>query len=463
MARRVRPRLGAIIAMILAQPSPARSEDSPRVDDARVEGQWQTHMLLFRQALSPHPGGALMRTETRAPLVSYLNVRASGLDTALGTDTVDAEVSLWQGAELGPQDVNRNQGDVQTATVRLHTTGDSRRAWITLGRQIEAGGAARFARFDGLSFGVALAPRLTLSAYGGFLVLPRWNRTQYYHLGSVSAARLSEQVALSQPERDDYAVVGGKLSYEAEHLRIVASAYEQRDRSRIGRRNLGLDVALPINERAFLGGSLLLDVDAWQVSTARIFGDVTLGKSWDFSAEYLEAQPALLLSHQSVLSVFGTSGYREVGGTIGARIEDRLRLTGDGYVQFYEQSLPGARVGLGARWDFGRASDPAILSARYQRVDAVELGYHSGHISLRLPLVEKAAATLQGFVYLYDQAILGYKSSLTGSLSVSYPFARTWEILWASVASRSPYAALDASTQLRLTYQFVPRGEGVTW
>jgi hypothetical protein len=226
---------------------------------------------------------------------------------------------------------------------------------------------------------------------------------------------------------------------------------------------MGLDVGVPIEDLAYVGASMILDVDSMKVSTARVFSDVWLGEMWDLGAEYLKAEPALLMSRQSVLSVFGTSGYQEIGGTIGLRPVKLLRLTGGAHLQFYEETLPGARLDAGLRFATSPLPQATVLSLGYARVDAVELGYHSGKVAAMQPLPHNMTATLQGYAYFYDKEIEGYKRSLTGSLSLSYPFARQWELLWAGMMSRSPYASVDASTQLRVTYQFTASDRGASW
>jgi hypothetical protein len=451
--------------MIGTLSSSAFAQEGGAPDDYYLGGHLAAHLLLFQSATAPGPGGALVQTNTQAPLVQYVSLNALRLDTPFGVDTGEVELQLWGGVDLGdPGYEDRFQGDVQTATITVRSNSASRRAWVRLGRQIEAGGAARFARFDGASVGVAIVPELTLAVYGGLSVLPRWNQQPgYYHLGDAASSLIRDPQAFEQPVRKDYALVGGKMSYDDRYLHAALSVHGQQDDGAIGRRNMGLDIGVPLDEHGYVGASLLLDMDSWQLSTARLFADVALGKMWDLGAEYLKAEPALLMSHQSVLSVFGTSGYQEVGGTVEMRPVQLLRLTGSGYMQFYEESQPGARLGLGARWATSKRQDATIFSAGYARVEAAEVGYNSGRFVVRQPFPYDVTATVQGFAYFYDQEIEGYKSSLTGSLSVSYAFASQWELLWSSAASRSPYAAIDASTQLRLTYQFSLSSEGSRW
>lgn len=447
-------------------PAVALADDAPATDDYYLYGHSQTHVHLFQSAPLPGPSGALVRTETHLPLVQYLLLDASRLDSPLGIDTGEVELSLWAGAEFADaENADRIDGDVQTAFVTIHSPEESRRRfWVTLGRQVLAGGAARFARFDGGSVGVSLVPGLSIGVYGGLTVLPRWDRRPgYYHLGSAADSLLRDPEAFEQPSRDQYAVVGGRMSFDGELFHGSLSIHEQRDQGEVGRRNLGLDAYVPVTNWIDVGGALIVDVDSMRMATGRAYVDVTLAERWDLSGEYLKAEPALLLSRQSVLSVFSTSGYHETGGTLGFRATETLRLSGDGYVQFYDGTLPGTRLGLGALIRSSSHPSATTVSLGYGRVDAVELGYHSLRAAARQPLAYDLVATVQAYAYFYDEEIQASQRSLTGSVSVSYPFRPQWELLWAASASRTPYAELDGTTQLRLTYQFAQTGTGATW
>src|SRR5690606_34290273 len=279
--------------------------------------------------------------------------------------------------------------------------------------------------------GVALVPELTLSAYGGFAALPRWDRRPgYYHLGSAADSLVTEPEAFGEPLREQFGGVGGRMSFDHEKFHAALSMHEQRDSGELGRRNIGLDAGVPLTDLSYFGGSMLLDVDSMRLTSGRAFFDVTLEEDWDLSAEYLQAEPALLLSRQSVLSVFSTSGYREVGGTASYRVTQELRIGAGGYAQFYDDSLPGPRATVDARVRTSMRPDATTFLFGYGRVDAVEVGYHSARVAASQPLPHELLATLQGYAYFYDDEISGYDSSLTGALTVAYPFASQWEVLW---------------------------------
>src|ERR1041385_344241 len=128
----------------------------------------ETRADLFRRAALPGPNGAIVGTDTLLPIRETVLVRAEDLDTPLGTDSADVEASGWalvafpEGVPMQSPD-----GDVQTAYVRLRRGPASFR----LGRQLVTGGAARYARFDGLALDAALGQGFEASAYGGLTAL----------------------------------------------------------------------------------------------------------------------------------------------------------------------------------------------------------------------------------------------------------------------------------------------------
>jgi hypothetical protein len=113
---------------------------------------------------------------------------------------------------------------------------------LRLGRQNFAGGAARYARFDGLSLGAALGGGFEAEAYGGFTVLPRWDaRPGYHHLGAASDSLLRNPDALPDPERSGYLLGGGRLGFAASRGNAALSFHEQHEPDGLTRRTLGID------------------------------------------------------------------------------------------------------------------------------------------------------------------------------------------------------------------------------
>jgi hypothetical protein len=275
----------------------------------------------------------------------------------------------------------------------------------------------------------------------------------YYHLGAAADSLLKDNIAIDELERNHYWLAGGKIDFKAPRLRGSLSLHEQRDQGAIGRRNLGFDVSGEPWNALGLGSSLLLELDSIEVANLRLWGDLAVVDSLDVNAEYLRAEPALLLSRQSVLSVFATDAYQEAGGSLTWRALPQVSLEGGSFVQVYQDGGPGARMQGGVRFKAGTLL-PTIVSLSYTRVITPDNGYHSARSALSQRIVSDLSATLQLYAYFYDEPIQGYRSSSVYATTLQYQALESLSVLWGGSLARSPYAELDASTQLRLSYQF---------
>jgi hypothetical protein len=338
-------------------------------------------------------------------------------------------------------------GDVQTANVRL----DAGPAWTRVGRQQMAGGAARFARFDGITVGARHAG-LFAEGYGGFTVLPRWDaRMGYHRLGSQEETLLTYQPPPN--ERHNHWLAGGRVGYQQARVSGSVSFHEEQVAGALDRRNLGLDLgATPVDEASF-GGSGLIDLDSGRFGQARLWVDATPHPLVDLGAEFLHAEPALLLSRQSIFSVFTTDAYEEFGGTLRARVLSWLRFDAQGYVEAYQKTGFGSRGELAGRVAFGRVN-PTVFRVAYARVIAPQNGYQGVRASFSRKLGPRVSTTLEAFGYFYDQEVAGYSSSSVFAGTAAYRVLDPVELLASVSVARSPYAALDAQAMLRAVVSF---------
>ncbi|HEY3500246.1 MAG TPA: hypothetical protein VGK73_36395, partial [Polyangiaceae bacterium] len=275
----------------------------------------ETYLQLFRRALLPGPNGAIVESETALPIDEYVFADARDLDSPWHEDSIDLEVAAW--GRLWPTSSNLEpafDGDVQTANFRYHAGP----AWVRLGRQQVAGGAARFARFDGAMLGASHRLGFFAEGYGGFTVLPRWNaRPGYHHLGALEGElNVPGEETL---DRASHWLAGGRVGYAVPKIHGSLSFHGQHEQNGLDQENLGVDLgARPIDELT-LGTSALLELDSQRFANVRAWLDARPVPLLDLGAEFLRTEPALLLSRQSVLSVFTTDGYEEVGGTFALR------------------------------------------------------------------------------------------------------------------------------------------------
>jgi hypothetical protein len=449
--------LAALVVGLSALPENASAEPPGHADGTRDRYGWwahsETYAALFRRALLPGPNGSLVSTDTVAPIYEYASLGATDLDTALGKDSLDIELGLWSRALFGARDDEPLfDGDVQVANARVRRGPLS----LRLGRQQVAGGAARFARFDGAELQVELGTGVTASAYGGWTVLPRWNELpQYAHLGAAADSLLRDSVTQAPAQRGKYWLTGGRVGWASAQRRLGLSFHEQREPGGLSRRNIGLDARAPLAASTTLGASALLDLERARFPDARVWLDARPSRFADLSFEYLHTEPALFLSHQSVLSVFGSAAYDEAGSLATLRAGRNLAFDGSGFAQMYAGERPGARAELAGRWGAGSPQRTFVRLA-YARVLSPDNGYHSLRSSLSRTFSARVHGTLEAYAYLYDKAIRSYRASTVYATTLTFEPAPSLSLLWGASLAHSPYASLDAQTEVRVSYAFGP-------
>lgn len=442
---------GAVVASI---PALAYGETSPprdATDRYDLYAQGETHAALFRRALLPGANGALVTTDTNLPIRQYVLLRARDVDTPWAKDSLDTELSAWGNWTLGDTGPERRlDGDVQVANVGYRQGPLS----LRLGRQHVAGGAARYARFDGASAEADLGAGLDARVYGGFTVLPRWNeRPGYHYLGAAVDSDLRNPRALPPSDRGGHHLVGGRLGYRVDRFSAGLSLHDQWEHGGLTRFDLGGDTRFDFTDATRVGVNALLDLDATRFADLRLFFDWAAARPLDVSLEYLHTEPALLLSRQSVLAVFSTDSYDEMGGTATVRATRLLSVEASGFAQIYDSGRPGARTETAVRVVTDRSRSTTLRLA-YARIQAPVNGYHSLRTSLTKRIVERLSGTLEAYGYFYDEAISGVRTSTVYAGTLTFEATRGLSVLLGTSVARSPYAALDAQGQLRLSWNF---------
>jgi len=435
------------VAALAREPSPP-STGAPEPDRFTLVAQSETYLQLYRRALLPGQNGASVPTETAVPIHEYLSANARDVDAPWQKDAISIEFAAW--ARLWPTRSSLERpfdGDVQTANVRLQAGP----VWAAVGRQQVAGGAARYVRFDGVRLGTQQLGFFA-EGYGGFTVLPGWNEQPGYDaLGDAADELLVYQPP--RPRRGEQWLVGARAGYASLPASASLSFHEQRRDAELDRRSLGLDVATRLLGLASLGGSALLELDSQRFADTRLWADAAPHPLIDVGIEAVHTEPALLLSRQSVLSVFSTNGYEELGGTFRLRASSWLRFDANGYLDLYGQDGPGARAQVAARANLG-VLNPTIVRVAYARVVAPENGYHSLRTSFSRQLSQSLGSTLEAYGYVYDSPIAKSSTSLLCAGTLAYRWAEPFELLWSGSLAHSPYATLDAQTMLRANYRF---------
>ena len=131
---------------IHAPPFDASPSATGSRDEFDVYARSRTTVAGFQRALLPGPGGAIVTTQTVAPIHEAISLSAQRIDTPLGKDGLDVQLAaygqIWAGE---PENQTDATWDIATAVV-TQRIGD---VALSLGRQTVSGGAARYRRFDG--------------------------------------------------------------------------------------------------------------------------------------------------------------------------------------------------------------------------------------------------------------------------------------------------------------------------
>lgn len=446
-------RLAGIAAITLAvgSPTPASALERPPVEGDAI--RWRvsadSYARLFQRAPVPGPAGSLLELETAAPFYQHVLLQVDDIDVPWAADSTDIEIAAWGNLEMATVDDSgrRVDGDITVARVR-HRFGPG---YVSAGRQIYAGGAARFVRFDGLQAGAETRFGLGIDAYGGFTVLPRWNARPGYHaLGSASDTLLRDPNALPDPSRSEHWLAGARGHYRFEHYgEIGVSFHEQQMDGAVGRRNLGGDLRIAPIDEVTLRAHTIMDVDATQLSEAKILIDMIPRKGVDVGIGYFHAVPALFLSRQSVLSVFSTSAYDEVGGDVAYSPWRFLTVGVEGWGQRFAEGDMGARAGARLRLRPDLKEKPTLVLG-YRRVVETLSGYHSLRAAVAVWPVPALLLTTETFTYLYDEPIRGVTNSFVGAQSARYAFVEWLALTLSGSVARTPYAEHDVQGLARL-------------
>jgi hypothetical protein len=412
-----------------------------------IEVSSATYVRYFDRALLPGPSGAPVPTDEMAPVYEYLSLRAPRLATPFG-DPVEVEFSGWgNGLLTDVAGEHRFDGDV-TALNLLFALGPTH---AKLGRQIVTSPAARFVRIDGASAG-ARRGLLSLDAYAGYVVLPRWSqRPGHFALGS--AADLLLTSPLPEPSRAGSWAVGGRAQVlDRSWGHIGASVHEAYRASELWARNLAADARLCPWDPVDVLGVAIVDGSTPGLAEARASVELRPRTDATLVLEWRRADPMLLLSRDSVLAVFDTSRYDEVGADATVQPLERISFGASGYADAWTDGGTGLR--LSAR--MLATMDPARrlrVQLTYGRTAESRNGYHAGRLSISYRFADPADAVLEHQAYFYDVPIRGMATSTVDQASLGYKLAPMLRALFGGGIARSPYASIDAQALVRVVYE----------
>jgi len=347
-----------------------------------VDGALHTEVSALQRALLPGPAGAELDPQRAFPFHEDLTVGIYGLDSPLGVDSVDARLTAW--GVLDSADHRTVDGEVTEANVTQRLLlGKSYPARLILGRQVLVSGAARFARFDGAFADVRTPSGLGVATWGGMSVLPHWDGlTNYRFLGSSLDAMASDPTLYRNDSRAGSWMLGGRVFYERAWLQGGLSFHQEMDRGDVARRDGGVDLILLPGSLVDIRGRAILDLGYGALSDALLAVDYFPVTPLRVAGVYRHSEPARLLSHVSVLSVFATDNVDELGGEFEWKASRAVTLTHGSFAALHAGAATGSRHNATVRV----LPDPQrrlLVVLGYGRVHESENGYHHLQGSLR--------------------------------------------------------------------------------
>lgn len=432
---------------------PSSDYSTKSADILAVEAYNSTYIPMFQRDLLPGPAGSMVSPQTTLPVYDYMMFRVMDADTPWAKNSVDMELSLWGAGYIVGNDGQQRtlDGDVTVASL----TQRFGLSHVKLGRQYVTAGAARFSHLDGASAGYRSKLGFDLSGYAGFTVLPRWDqRPNYQHLGTVSDSLVTSPDQLPHSDRAGNWMMGARAGYSANRLgEIGVSVHQQQEDHELGRRDAALDLHYFPVESIDASGRALVDLDSKSLADTFLGVSFHPSRKWDIATEYRRVIPTLLMSRQSVLSVFAVDRFDELGGELRYHLTPRILVFGGSFVEWLAGDGAGSRTRVGTKI-YPDDSHRLMIQFAYSRVVEPENGYHATRISAVYRLLAPVTVSAEQYTYFYDVAIRGMHTSSVQLATTAWRFHRQWEAMLGGSLFHSPYAAMDAQAMLRLSYTF---------
>ncbi len=433
------PMLAALVALLST--SAARA--------ATVEASSTTFLLLGQEPR--FRGGTSPELVTVAPLFEVLTLSARDIENGF-SDDLRIVLSTWGSVDLAERRWDagmggRLSGDVTTGYVQAKFL--NRRLTLRAGRSMVPTGVARMIQLDG-GYATVVIPisvaQISVAAWGGSPTSQRFQGREGIESWNPVGGTLAYggRVAFGLPIRG----IAGR------GLEIGSSANIVTDGGETVREELGGDIRLqPFrSSNLVLSGFGTYSLPERRLAEASGAISVSVTRRLHLTADARRVEPSLLLSRNSILSVFADSVWTELGGGVTYDIGRGLHVGADVHVRA-EPGEDGSGSELGsdvrARADWSRGRTSVGLEAF--RLDAFVNGYVGGRLWARREL-GKAFVTGDVLGTFFREEVNGYDQAITGTVSAGYPLPYGFNVVVAGSAGMTPYLEQTYDLMLKLAY-----------
>ena len=470
---RTTPRMFAA-ALVLAAAAPAPAD---------VVEATATTVVTAGQQLRGALTGQTPELDTVTPVYELITLSARDLRNPV-FENLEVVVSGWGAYDLGEVRWNAGttdnlSGDLTTGYVRGQLF--KRALTLRVGRAYVAAGTGRMLQLDGADLLLRLPGGVSVSAFGGVPVAQRF-RTRagvrsWNPAGGELAygGRLCWWLALP-------GAAGRGLDLGASAVMITdapATVWDPRDlalppaqRRAISddgasvRQDVGLDARFQWSAGLVFTANGTYAMEAGRLADLGVSALWTASQKTFVNLDFRKVAPDLLLSQNSVLSVFTDQERTDVGGGV------RYQLTGStsvglDYHALLEPTGEGTKTELGheatarAEWEHG----PSRLGGEVSYLEAGGLGaekngWVGGRVFGRREL-GRAFVAGDAQVHSFKQEINGNKLAVTGVLSAGYQLGGGWSTVLAGRAGVNPFLEQQADLLVKLVYNQTYRAREV--
>jgi hypothetical protein len=391
---------------------------------------------------------------TVAPAFEILSIAARSISNPVADD-LQIVLGTWGSYEIQDRRWDNGTGSNLTGDVMTgYVSGRflSRMLTLRAGREHVAAGVGRMIQLDGGEAVLAVPFGFRLSGYVGLPVAQRF------------ASRSGIQ---------SWNPVGGDLAYGGRAGWSLAlsgtpgrgfdfgvSANRVLDGGDVVREEAGADLRLqPYGNLTLSGfGAYSLHEERLSEATARLRWSVT--RDLDVDVDWRFVSPDLLLSRQSILSVFSDEERNYYGAGFTYELLHGL-LVGVNYhlqrePETDESDVNGHELEGRLEWELGRS----LVGIEGFYVDSVENGYVAGRLFGRTDLGPFFAA-LDVLAHAFREEINGEKTAVTGTLTAGMNLSQRFSAVVAGRAGVTPFLEQTFEVMAKLAYNQTYRTQEV--
>jgi hypothetical protein len=421
---------------------------SPAVRAETVEASSTTFLTVGQD--TRYRGGTKPDVVTVAPAFEILSITARDMHAGFADD-VQAVLSTWASVDLADRRWDNGTGsnftgDVTTGFLQARMLG--RHLTLRVGRSMVPTGIARMIQVDG-GYALVDVPAgplvLKVSGYAGSPTSQRFRDRS----GEVSWNPTGGTLAYGGRVAAALPVSG----WPGRGLEVGFDVNEVDDHSHIARQEIGGDVRLQPFARNDLAvaGFTSYSLPEQRTSEASLALSVSATRKVHLTADWRYAEPSLLLSRYSILSVFSASTWNEFGGGVRYDLGRGLTAGVDAHARIEPGETSGTHTGVDLVGLLDGVFGKTTAGVELSYLDSVVNGYTGIRGYARRDL-GRAFVAADVFGQIFREDINRQGGAVTGTLSGGLNLTHGFSAVLSGNAGMTPYLEQTFGMMAKLAY-----------